>query len=116
MHPKLIKTVRVDLKDTDRAYTTGLKRGFVILHARRLTGSLLSATIVAPDAAEMIPLLTLAVNEGMSVYTLTNLVFPYPTLSEAIKKAADEFLFDTLPKLPREAWTYARYRFASGGN
>ena len=113
MHPKLIKTVRVDLKDTDRAYTVGLKRGFVLLHARRLTGSLLSATIVAPDAAEMILLLTLAVNKGMSVYTLTNLVFPYPTLSEAIKKAADEFLFDTLPRLPREAWAYARYRFAS---
>ncbi len=114
MHPKLIKTVRVDLKDTDRAYTMGLERGFVILHARRLTGRLLSATITAPDAAEMIPLLTLAVNKGMSVYTLTSLVFPYPTLSEAIKKAADEFLFDTLPKLPREAAAYARYRFASG--
>ena len=114
MHPKLIKTVRVDLKDTDRAYTMGLERGFVILHARRLTGSLLAATIVAPDAAEMIPLLTLAVNKGMSVYTLTSLVFPYPTLSEAVKKAADEFLFDTLPNIPREAWAYARYRFASG--
>lgn len=111
IHPSLIKTVRVELKETDRAYTQGLERGFVLLHARRLTGRLLSATVVAPHASEMVSLLTLALEKGVTLYSLTSLVFPYPTLSEAIKKAADEFLFDTLPNLPRELLAYARYRW-----
>jgi hypothetical protein len=46
----------------------------------------------------------------MSLYQLSDQVFPYPTLSEAIKKAADSFVFHTLANLPREALTYARHR------
>jgi pyruvate/2-oxoglutarate dehydrogenase complex dihydrolipoamide dehydrogenase (E3) component len=108
--PQLLFTVRHDLKDTDRGYTSFLQEGFVLMHALRLTGKLLSATIVAPNAGEMIPLLTHAVNGGMSLYQLSDQVFPYPTLSEAIKKAADSFVFHTLANLPREALTYARHR------
>ena len=111
----LITTVRHDLKDTDRGYTQYLERGFVLIHAMRLTGRVLSATIVAPNASEMIPILTQAVNGRGRLYGLANLVFPYPTLSEAIKKAADKFVFATLPKLPGELWAYLanRWRKAS---
>ena len=107
----LIVSVRHDLKDTDRAYTQYLERGFVMIHAMRLTGRVLSATIVAPNASEMIPLLTQAVNKGGRLYGLASLVFPYPVLSEAIKKASDKFVFDTLPNLQREAKVYAAQRW-----
>lgn len=109
--PELIHTLKFELKKTDRAYTQGLEHGFVLIHAMRLTGRVLSATIVAPPASEMISLLTLAMNKRVSLYQLANVVFPYPVLSEAIKKLADQFVFATLPKLPRELLTYLRYRF-----
>lgn len=111
-HPALLKTVRADLAKTDKGYTESLERGFVVIHAVRLTGRVLGATIVAPRASEMISLLTAAVYNGLSLYKLSGLVFPYPVLSEGIKKAADAFVFETLPKLPRELAAYVRYRWA----
>jgi dihydrolipoamide dehydrogenase len=105
-----VHTETVQLKDTDRGYTMGLEEGFVTLHSRALTGELLSATIVAPSAGEMISLLTFAVNNGVSMYKLADLVFPYPVLSEAIKKAANSFVFHTLGSLPRQLFRYLCYR------
>ena len=40
-HPDLIKTLHVELKDTDKGYTDGLEYGFVRIHAVRLTGRIL---------------------------------------------------------------------------
>ena len=113
-HPDLIKSYRVDLKDTDRGYTQFFDKqdGFVLIHAVRLTGRVLSATIVAGNASEMIPILTYAVNNGVSMYKLANLVFPYPTLSEAIKKAATNYVLETLPKLHKELGAYLAYRWS----
>jgi dihydrolipoamide dehydrogenase len=111
--PELLRTLRFELKKTDRGYTQGLREGFVLIHALRLTGRVLSATIVAPNASEMISLLTLAVNKRISLYQLANVVFPYPVLSEAIKKLADGFVFGTLPKLPQELLAYLRFRLTS---
>lgn len=108
---QVLKTIRFDLKDTDRAYTSGLKHGFVLLHAVRLTGRILSATIVAPDAGEMLPLLTYAVNNKVSLYKLSDQVFAYPTLAEAIKKAADQFVVETLGNAPREVGNYLLNRW-----
>jgi dihydrolipoamide dehydrogenase len=112
-HPKLLTTLRVDLKDTDRGYTQGLQHGFILIHAVRLTGRVLSATVVAPRASEMISVLTLAVTRGISLYALSGLVIPYPALTEAIKKAADTFVYGTLPKFPQEFAAYSRYRLAA---
>lgn len=112
-HEKLIKTECFELSKTDRAFTQGLDQGFVLIHAIRLTGRIVSATIVAPNASEMIPILSYAVNNRVSMYKLSDLVFPYPTLSESIKKAADSFKFATLANLKNELGTYLRYRLSS---
>ncbi|MEM7734546.1 MAG: NAD(P)/FAD-dependent oxidoreductase [Deinococcota bacterium] len=112
---ELIKTVRFDLTKTDKGYTESLEHGFVIIHALRLTGRVVGATIVAPKASEMISLITAAIYNNISLYKLSQLVFPYPTLSEGIKKAADAFVFETLPKLPQELLTYLRYRWQRPG-
>jgi pyruvate/2-oxoglutarate dehydrogenase complex dihydrolipoamide dehydrogenase (E3) component len=110
-HPNLIKTYRFELSKTDRGYTQNLQEGFILIHAMQLTGRVLSATIVAPNASEMLSLLTYAVNQGVSLYKLSSLVFPYPVMSEAIKKIADQFVFATLPKLPKELTHYLSHRF-----
>ncbi len=115
-HPDLIKTLRYDLTKTDKGYTQSLSRGFVQLHVVRLTGRILSATVVAPKASEMISLLTAHLYNGLPVYKLSNLIFPYPILSEGFKKAADGFVFATLPKLPEELGAYLKYRWAKPGS
>lgn len=113
MPPELIRTVKVELKDTDRGYTSYLEHGFVQLHAVRLTGRLLSASVVSECAGEMIPLLTLAINQNLTLYRLADLVFPYPTLSDAIKKASDNFVVATLTGLPHETLLYLKHRIFS---
>lgn len=111
-HPKLIKTVRFELSKTDKGFTQDLDRGFVQLHVVRLTGKILGATIVAPKASEMISLITAHMMNGLSIYKLANLIFPYPVLGHGIKKAADTFVFGTLAALPKEFGAYLNYRWA----
>ena len=109
-HPQLITSFSYELSKTDKGYTEGIESGYITLHAMRFTGRLLSAEIVAPAASEMISLLSLAINKRVSLYSLSQLVFPYPTLSEAVKKAADAFSFSSLAKLPQECFSYLRHR------
>ncbi len=109
----LLSVHRVRLADTDRGGTMGLKDGFVQLVALRGSGRLLAATVVAPDAAEMLPLLTAAQRRGTSLWRLSRLEVAYPALSEAVRSAADDFVFTSLPRLHREAGTYLRWRWAS---
>ncbi len=112
-HPKLVKTVRFELAETDKGYTEGLTYGFVQVHAVRLTGRMLGATIVGPRAAEMISFFTLAISEGISLYTLFRLVYPYPTHSGAIQKVADQYVRETLPAFPTELFDLVRYSAAT---
>lgn len=111
-HPELLKTITVQLRDTDRGYTESIAHGFVQVTALRLTGRILGATIVGPRAAEMISFFTLAITEGSSLYRLYRLVYPYPTHSSAIQKVADTFMRETLPNITTELAAYARYRLA----
>jgi pyruvate/2-oxoglutarate dehydrogenase complex dihydrolipoamide dehydrogenase (E3) component len=108
----LLAVHRVDLADTDRGGTMGLRDGFVQLVAMRGTGRLLAATVVAPNASEMLPLLASAQRRGTSLWRLSRLEVAYPALSEAIQAAADAFLFASLPRLPREVGAYLRWRGA----
>ena len=113
-HPKALMHLRVDLADTDRGLTDGVRHGFVAITAVRLTGRVVSATVVGPAAAELLPLLTFAVARGTSLLRIQRLVHAYPTLAGAIGAAADEFARRTLPNLRAEATAYLRYRLLRG--
>jgi pyruvate/2-oxoglutarate dehydrogenase complex dihydrolipoamide dehydrogenase (E3) component len=111
-HPQLIKRIRVDFKDhTDRGYTDGIEHGFIIVDTVRLTGQILSATVVGPYASEMISFFTLAMSQRISLHKIYRLVYPYPTFSSGILKVADFFMRDTLPNLGKELAAYLKYRF-----
>ncbi|HMO60417.1 MAG TPA: hypothetical protein PKC19_23945, partial [Roseiflexaceae bacterium] len=116
-HPQLIKQIRIDMvTQTDRGYTDDLQQGFIRVDALRLTGKILSATIVGPRASEMISLFSLAIQEGISLYRLYRVVYPYPTFSSGIQKVADTFLRDTLTNLAGEIKAYLRYRWMRPGS
>lgn len=106
----LIMELRCDLKNLDRGYTDDVEHGFILVDVMRLTGRILGATIVAPNASEMISFFTLAVNQRISMYKLFRLVYPYPTFSNGVQKIADEFIRETLPHIIREIKIYLRYR------
>ena len=50
----------------------------------------------------MISLFTLAIQQGVSLYALYRVVYPYPTFSSGVQKVADTFLRETLPALRSE--------------
>ncbi len=84
-----VDTFITHLKETDRGRADGIEDGFVKIHVKKGTDKILGATIVAPHAGEMINEITLAMVAGLGLKTLSQVIHPYPTLAEAIRKTAD---------------------------
>ncbi|WP_207536915.1 dihydrolipoyl dehydrogenase family protein [Sabulicella rubraurantiaca] len=83
-------TVQVaELARTDRGVTDGVTEGRVKLVLGR-GGKMLGCSIVGPHAGEMIGLPTLAIARGLGARDLAGMILPYPTLSEALKRAAGQ--------------------------
>ena len=51
----------------------------------------MGATIVARHAGEMISEISLAIVGGIGLKTLSNVIHPYPTQTEAIRQTADAY-------------------------
>lgn len=81
-----VSVLRWPLADNDRAVAEADTAGLVKLVVRR--GRVLGAGILAPAAGEMISLWTLAIAQRTKVSTLAGMIIPYPTRSEAAKRAA----------------------------
>ncbi len=87
-----VDTYTVAMADVDRAVTDGETDGFVKVHVRKGTDRIVGATIVAPHAGEMISEVTLAmVAKNCGLGTIGNVIHPYPTQAEAIKRAAGAY-------------------------
>ncbi len=86
-----VKTFTVPMHDVDRAIADGEEEGFVKIHVREGTDTILGATIVARHAGEMINGISLAMVAGVGLKTLAGVIHTYPTQAEAIKKAADAY-------------------------
>ena len=86
LNPRLL---RWSLADNDRAQADGDTAGLVklVLDGKRIVG----AGILAPQAGEMISLWSLAIGQRIPVSALAELIVPYPTRSEAGKRAAASF-------------------------
>jgi hypothetical protein len=59
-------------------------------------GRILGATIVAPQAGELIQPWCLAIAKRLKIAALAGFVPPYPTLGEASKRAAGSYFTETL--------------------
>ena len=112
-HPRALIDIRIEFSDTDRGLIDDVRHGFVAVTAVRTTGRVVAATIVGPHASELLPLLTFAISRRVSLLRLQRMVHAYPTFAGALGAVADEFARRTLPRLPSELASYARYRWAS---
>jgi len=86
-----LKTFTVPMSDVDRAVLDGEEEGFVKIHVREGTDTILGATIVARHAGEMINEISLAMVAGIGLKTVSQVIHSYPTQAEAIRKAGDAY-------------------------
>jgi pyruvate/2-oxoglutarate dehydrogenase complex dihydrolipoamide dehydrogenase (E3) component len=78
----------VPLSQVNRAVTDGEEEGFVKIVTKRGKDEILGATIVASHAGEMISEITLAMVGGLGLGKILDVIHPYPTQAEGIKRAA----------------------------
>jgi pyruvate/2-oxoglutarate dehydrogenase complex dihydrolipoamide dehydrogenase (E3) component len=84
-----VATFTVPMAGVDRAIAEGEDEGFVKVHVRAGTDEIVGATIVARHAGDMISEVTTAMVGKIGLGTLASVIHPYPTRSEAIRKAGD---------------------------
>ncbi len=96
-HGDAIRVLRWTFAENDRAQAEGKTTGLVKIVAGK-RGVILGASIVGSNAGELIAPWALAVTQRMKISAIANLVLPYPTLSEAGKRAAVTYYADLAKK------------------
>lgn len=81
--------ITVHLADVDRAVINGESDGFLRVHHR--SGRIIAATLVAPHAGELIGYIASIIRRRGSLGDLSNEIFPYPSLADALRKAGDSY-------------------------
>ena len=82
-----VEVHRAELDHNDRAVTEGVTTGFVKLIARG--NRVLGATLVGPQAGELLPLARLAVTGKIGLSDIAAQTIAYPTLADSLRQAAD---------------------------
>lgn len=86
-----VKSSILELDQLPRALAARDTRGLFKLVAEPETGRLLGGQIMAPEGADSIQTLTLAIKAGMTAKELGETIFPYLTTVEGLKLAAQGF-------------------------
>lgn len=88
---------RAGFEHNDRAIATGRDQGFAKVMV--VKGRPVGATIVGPQAGDLIQTWALAIASGLKMSAIAGMVAPYPTLGEINKRAASAYfspkLFDS---------------------
>ncbi|NRA02409.1 MAG: mercuric reductase [Myxococcales bacterium] len=87
-----ITTYRIPLDSIDRALLAGEDEGFAKLHLRRGSDRIVGATLVSRNAGELVSQVTLAMTAGIGLSKLFDVIYPYPTTAEVIKRTAGAHL------------------------
>ncbi len=96
-HGDRLFVARAKFDHNDRAIATGQGRGF--LKVMVVKGRPVGATMVGPQAGELIHIWSLAIASNLKMSAISGMVAPYPTLGEINKRAASAYfspkLFDS---------------------
>lgn len=84
-----IRVTKVPFSVSAKALINDDPRGFVKMVSDPATGVILGGSIVGRHAAELISILALAVNAGLTVNDIVESLFVHPTLSEVLAEAAE---------------------------
>jgi pyruvate/2-oxoglutarate dehydrogenase complex dihydrolipoamide dehydrogenase (E3) component len=101
-HGSALTVLRAEFAHNDRAQTEAKAKGLLKLMV--VKGRPVGASIVGPQAGELIALWALAISARLKLSAIAGMVAPYPTLGEVSKRAAGAYftpqLFDN-PLLKR---------------
>ena len=86
-----VKTSVLPLENVPRALAARDTRGVIKLIADKATDKLIGAHILAPEGADSIQTAAIAIQQGMTVQELGDMIFPYLTTVEGLKLAAQTF-------------------------
>ncbi|MDH3692541.1 MAG: mercuric reductase, partial [Gammaproteobacteria bacterium] len=84
----------LELSNVPRALANFDTRGFIRLVAEVDTGRLVGAQVLAAEGGEVIQAAALAIRNRMTVQVLADQLFPYLTMVEGLKLAAQTFTKD----------------------
>jgi pyruvate/2-oxoglutarate dehydrogenase complex dihydrolipoamide dehydrogenase (E3) component len=102
-----VETFVQEFSEVDRAVLDGDDDGFVKVHVRKGTDKIVGATIVASHAGEIISELTTAIASGVGLGALAEMIHPYPTEADAIRRAG--FLYSRTRLTPTVAGLTRRW-------
>ena len=107
-----ISTLTQPFSSNDRSVLEGQTEGFVRVHFRRGSDQILGATVVGERAGDLISEITVAMSAGFGLKRLANVIHPYPTHADAIRRLGDQYNRARLtPFVQRLFRTWIRWRF-----
>ncbi|MGO9604809.1 MAG: mercuric reductase [Candidatus Binataceae bacterium] len=86
-----ITTYFEEMAEVDRAILDSQTEGFLKVHVKEGTDQIVGATMVASHAGDMISELTTAIVGGIGLRKLADIIHPYPTQAEVIRKIANQY-------------------------
>lgn len=75
----------------DRAIAEGNAVGFAKIHVKRGTDTIVGATVVGPNAGDILAEVTLAMTHKIGLGKIASVIHPYPTRGDIIKRLADAY-------------------------
>jgi pyruvate/2-oxoglutarate dehydrogenase complex dihydrolipoamide dehydrogenase (E3) component len=88
-HGDKLTVVRADFAHNDRAQAEANAKGLIKVMV--VKGRPVGASIVGPQAGELIAFWALAISAGLKLSAVAGMVAPYPTLGEVSKRAASAY-------------------------
>ncbi len=107
-----VRRLRIDLADTDRGFTDEVTAGAIVVDVRRLTGTVLGASVVGPRAADLLAVIAFAMHTGTPMHRWYGVVWPYPSHADAIGRLVDAYMSEALGSIPSDSrrWVWGRGR------
>ena len=97
-HGEALTVVRAEFAHNDRAQAEGKTKGLIKVMV--VKGRPVGASIVGPQAGELIGLWALAISARLKMSAIAGMVAPYPTLGEVSKRAAGAYFSPKLFENP----------------
>jgi pyruvate/2-oxoglutarate dehydrogenase complex dihydrolipoamide dehydrogenase (E3) component len=101
-HGAALTVLRAEFAHNDRALAEGKSKGLIKLMV--VKGRPVGASIVGPQAGELIGFWALALSARLKISAIAGMVAPYPTLGEVSKRAAGAYFSPKLFDSPVVKW------------
>ena len=99
-----VQTITIRMEEVDRARLEGTTEGFFRVHLKAGSDTILGATLVGEHAGDLVSQVTQAMTAGIGLGKLGDVIYPYPTTAEVIRKAADAWRRGKLTPTAKKAF------------